>query len=133
MPIYYHIRRGKNPIKFDKNKTMFLSKKNSLWYNIEKSVSNDKYYDYSYYEYKINIPRNRFTTSLNPRDKTKILILNKKNIKEFRKIYPKRGDEGDDFGGIDATNIKSYKFHYHDELVLRNFKKVEIEMIQINL
>ena len=38
MPIYYHIRRGKIPIKYDKNKRMFLSRKNSLWYNIEKNI-----------------------------------------------------------------------------------------------
>lgn len=123
MPIYYHIHRGRDPIVFDKNHEMFMSKKNSFWYNIEKEMSNGEYL-----EYKITIPQNRFTISLNPRDKTKILKLNKENIKEYRKLYPNRDDERNNFGGVDATNIRPYKLNYHDELVLRNWKDVKIEL-----
>ena len=66
---------------------------------------------------------------MKPKDKSKILKLNKSNIREFRKVYPNRGDEGNYFGGVDATLIRPYKTHYPDELALKDWTCIKIELV----
>ena len=89
MPYYYHIHRGIKPCsldnKFIENKPLFFSKKNSIWYNIEKEVSKD-YGGYRMYE--IYIPSSRFTLSFNPKTKDKIVKITPDNIKEYHVHYP---------------------------------------------
>lgn len=127
MTIFYHIHRGTNKIKLKRNKTTFMSKKNSFWYNMEKEIGNSNYG--GVVEYKINIPSKRFTTSLNPNDKTKIVMLFNDNIEEFMNMYPTMIIMKENFGGIDATRVSlvGNSYHYHDELILWNWKNVIIE------
>lgn len=133
MPVYYHIHRGDKLIKFDKNKPMFVSKKNSFWYNVEKQISNNPEYKNSYCEYKITINNDKFTHSLNSKDNTKILKLNENNLKKFIEKYPSRNSIKKDFGGLDATDIR-YRpgngHHYHDELfIIKWTKGIKVEFV----
>jgi hypothetical protein len=84
MPKYYHIHRGKKSseidTKFINGTSLFFSKKNSNWYNIEKETSKD--YG-GYHEYEIYIPSSLFTASFNPTTKNKIVKISKNNIKEY--------------------------------------------------
>jgi len=90
MPKYYHINRGIKPSKIEKkfieDYPLFFSKKNSGWYNIEKSISED-YGGYRVYE--ITIPKKLFTISFNPRTKAKIVKINKDNINEYLELREK--------------------------------------------
>lgn len=132
MTILYHIHRGNKEIKFNKNRTTFMSKKNSFWYNIEIRIGKNDYN--GYVEYIINIPENRFTKSLNPKDNTKVLILNKDNIERYNKLYPNRKIDKTKFGGIDATRItidKKNPISYHEELLLWNWKDVDVKVSKI--
>ena len=129
MPIFYHIVRGTKEINFNKNQTTFMSLKNSFWYNVEIRVGKDDFG--GYIEYIIDIPSKRFTHSLNPKDNSKILKLDESNIKEFLKRFPNRMNVGkENFGGIDATRIRAngFNYHYHDELVLWNWKNVDVKL-----
>ena len=92
---------------------MFFSKKNSFWYDFEKTVALQSFDGYS--EYKITIPQKYFTYSLKPRTQNKILKLTPKNIKEFIKLHEKYENKGlsikknyinKNFIGIDATHKK---------------------------
>ena len=108
MPYYYHIHRGIKPCsldnKFIKNRPLFFSKKNSIWYNIEKEISKD-YGGYRMYE--IYIPRTYFTLSFNPKTKNKILKITPDNIKEYNELYPHfpfiNNMKKSNIIGIDAT------------------------------
>lgn len=91
MTKYYHIHRGiqKSNLEngFENNRGIFFfSKKDSFWYRLEINISKD-YGGYIIYE--ICIPKNRFTTSFNPRSK-KIVKITKKNIKEYKKLQDNR-------------------------------------------
>lgn len=137
MPVFYHVHRGLKPIKFDPNKDMFMARKNTFWNKVEKEISED--YG-GYIEYKITIPEHRFTKSLNPIDKSKILIVSKQNIKKVSGFFKrhkleKRSMVKDYFGGIDASlyatsHIPKY-FRYSFELHLWDFTDVNIEISEI--
>ena len=113
MPLYYQIHRGLElseiENKFIKNRAFFFSKKNSMWYNIEKQISED-YGGYIIYE--ISIPNNLFTLSFNPRTKNKIVKITKENIDEYKKLkktYKGRNNFIEEMNkrniiGIDATS-----------------------------
>lgn len=122
MPKYYHIHRGTKPSKVDKKfiegQSLFFSKKNSTWYNIEKEISKEKEYG-GFYEYEIYIPATRFTTSFNPRTKNKIVKITHKNIDEFISLimhqYKNRNLFIEEMKrrniiGIDATSDFMYKY-----------------------
>ena len=87
MPYYYHIHRGIKPCsldnKFIKNRPLFFSKKNSIWYNIEKKASKEFG---GYRMYEIYIPQTYFTLSFNPKTKDKIVKITLDNIKEYREL-----------------------------------------------
>ena len=119
MPKYYHIHRSIKRSNIENNfkdgKMLFFSKKNSFWYNFEKTIGlEDGYGGYS--EYEISIPQKYFTYSLKPQKKNKILKLTPKNIEDFIRLHknienkynsPKvLRDEyiNKNFIGIDATN-----------------------------
>ena len=150
MPIYYHIHRSSEPSLLEKElikgKPLYFSKKNSFWYNVEKSVGENDYGGYIIY--KIYIPKLLFTTSFE--EKNKIVRITSKNINEYNKLlkeYPgninfinemkKRG-----IIGIDATSnfIANFKYmnltekpeHITPEGYLWDFPKmIKITKIQV--
>nr|QBK88762.1 MAG: hypothetical protein LCMiAC01_04440 [Mimivirus LCMiAC01] len=87
MPKYYHIHRSPKPSKIEtklkQNQTLYFSRKNSFWYNVEQRIGKEYYGGYIIYE--INIPKILFTTSFNP-IKNKIVKITKKNINEYKKL-----------------------------------------------
>jgi len=143
MPLYYQIHRGLElseiENKFIKNRAFFFSKKNSMWYNIEKQISED-YGGYIIYE--ISIPNNLFTLSFNPRTKNKIVKITTQNINEYKKL--KKTYRGHDnfikemnkrnIIGIDAT---SEFIHKHKTLpppegyLWKKPKSIKIKRIKI--
>ena len=90
MPKYYHIHRGLEKSRLDKefitDLPLFFSKNNSIWYNIEKNISKE-YKGYQIYE--IYIPSNKFTTSFNPKTPNRIVKITKNNIKEYIELKNK--------------------------------------------
>lgn len=113
MPKYYHIHRGTTPSTLEKNfvtgDPLFFSKKDSFWYNVEKSVSKD--YG-GYFIYEIYISNDKFTKSFNPKSK-KIVKITKDNISTYQDLKDKfRGHisfinemKRRNIIGIDATNV----------------------------
>lgn len=64
-----------------------FQKKDSFWYNIEKSIGKDDYGGYIIYE--VYIPKSLFTTSFNPKEKNKIVKITPDNINEFNDLLKK--------------------------------------------
>lgn len=141
MPIFYHIHIGvDNPHfeKFEKNRPLYFSRKNSRWYRNWKSVGED--YG-GHLEYKISFPRTLYTTSFNPRSKNKIVKITKENIKEYKNLKKKyRGvkfiEEMNkrNIIGIDCTPKWTFK---HNSLLIsvmegyfwKKVKEIKIEKV----
>ena len=126
-----------------------MARKNTFWNNIWKEISEEDEEYGGYIEYKITIPKNRFTRSFNPKDNTKILIIDKTNLKQLKDYLVKNkggwvpGTRGskkfkEDFGGIDCSRfwnidgadpvIDKYHFSFSEEVLIWNYKDVKIEI-----
>ena len=80
MPLYYHVHRTPKPSKIETklktNQALFLSKKHSFWYTIEKQIGKEDYGGYIIYEGCI--PQNQFTSSFAPNTSDKIVKITQK-------------------------------------------------------
>jgi len=86
MPYFYHISRGTKQnllyTVFINGESLFFSKKDSFWYNIERQIGMNHFEGYKLYE--IFIPSNAYTKSFNPRTPT-IIKITKNTLKEYTK------------------------------------------------
>lgn len=156
MPKYYYIHRSIKKSNIENNfkdgKMLFFSKKNSFWYNFEKTIGLDMG---GYSEYEISIPQKYFTYSLKPQKKTKILKLTPKNIEEFIKLHKNIENKystpmalrdeyiNKNFIGIDATNkqleylYKKLKYNPDSQLdrgqgwITQKLKDITIKKVKV--
>lgn len=115
---YYHVHRSKKKSKIEKkfqnDKQLYFSKKDSAWYEIEKNIGLDNFGGYIIYE--IDIPKRFFTYSFNPTSKNKIVKVNDDNLEEFLRLK--------------SENIGSIKFI--EEMKRRNLIGVDSTYVDLD-
>lgn len=110
----YLISQGlKTPNFENKNKVFYLYEKDSQWYNFEKSIGSSNCNKYR--EFRITIPKEKFTYSVRPADNSKILVLNEENIKYFSDSSD--FIKSDLFGGVDTRDIRNSDLCDNDFIV----------------
>ena len=154
MPIFYHVHVKYEPDLddtlekgFTNEFPLFMSKKNSWWYEMKINDGKPKDgYKGGYYIYQITIPKELFTTSLHP-TKNKILKITKNNIDEYIKYLDLHCDgtfqselAKRNIIGVDATNkiVTKYKYRKHklisppEARIWKKLPQIKIKKCDIN-
>lgn len=88
----FHIHLGKKPSRLEKG----FKEGRELWYTTEteggwlhqwSEIGLDQYGGYTLYE--VDIPESSLTHSLENSDPTKILVIRRSNLEDFKKVYKK--------------------------------------------
>ena len=110
MPFYYHVHRTPTPSKIEKTlkttQALFLSKKKSFWYTVEKQIGKDDYGGYIIYE--VCIPPNQFTSSFAPNTSDKIVKITQKNVKEYINLKNEHRGSIKFFGELKSRRLIGY-------------------------
>lgn len=110
MPLFYHVHRSTKPSKIEKkiilDKPLFLSRKKSFWYNVEKNVGATEYGGYIIYE--ICIPKNNFTYSFRPITNNKIVKITKDNVDKYIQLRNKYPGQINFFNELKKRNLIGY-------------------------